>query len=933
MRTETVLDLFYRSVEQWPNHIAIQGDNRAITYFELDRKSDAIAAYLRRRKVGKGDFIPIFGHRSIDLIIAELGVMKTSASYVPVDNKYPKARKLNIASQCLAPVILATEAVDTDCLVEKDVIAVFDILNEEKHDLTDDVSVFPNDIIYTIFTSGTTGQPKGVLIEHHSLVNLIKWHNDRFMMTPQSRTTLMAGVGFDVSQWEIWSTLSAGATIYLLDEAVRISTEALLGFYNRHGITHAYIPAVMVGEFVRQPQPDKQALQFLFSAGEKLHPVDTERLAFTLVDYYGPTETTIYATCRIVRNTADPQLASSIGFPVADMEVFVLDDNLDPVADGDTGELFIAGNGLARGYLGRPDLTAERFITVPSMNLRAYRSGDLARRLPDGSIQFLGRADDQVKIRGNRVELGEIEVALLRSPWLVAAVVMLDAFSELQGKRLVAFVVPRDKEEVSGDFTRKLTAQLRNEVPDYMIPARYVLLDSIPYNANGKTDRKALYELASVQRDDEVKKFQAGSQEELLIAEVWSRFLGHSDFGLDDNFFEVGGHSLLAISLLTEITAQLGVKTYIRDLYEHGTIHGLAAVLEARKGSRSAPLDGEPVHELQYDVRLPLKFDIPEGFSHEQMECPRHILLTGVTGFVGIHLLDELLSSSEAEVHCLVRASNPVLARKRIEMTAERYEIHLGKNIERVRVYTGELSHELMGLADSTYKMLSEKVDMIYHSASSVNFIQPYSYMKKDNVEGLKQIIEFAANMRSKALILLSTISVYSWGHLHTGKTVMYEADDIDQNLPAVATDLGYVRSKWVMEKIADLAASKGLPLMTFRLGYATCHSRTGAFAGYQWWGRLIQTCMNLKMVPDLKDLREGLTTVDYMVRAIGCISRKPQALGKKFNLIPSPEKTSPSRIFSQGCKRVAIWFSTPYRSRTGSLFGSGIRRPPFILC
>ncbi|WP_208535056.1 thioester reductase domain-containing protein, partial [Pseudomonas aeruginosa] len=179
-------------------------------------------------------------------------------------------------------------------------------------------------------------------------------------------------------------------------------------------------------------------------------------------------------------------------------------------------------------------------------------------------------------------------------------------------------------------------------------------------------------------------------------------------------------------------------------------------------------------------------------------------------------------------------------------------------------------------------------VDQVFHSASAVNFIQPYSYMKRDNVEGLGQVLRFCASGRCKPLMLLSSISVYSWGHLHTGKRLMREDDDIDQNLPAVVTDMGYVRSKWVMEKIADLAAERGLPLMTFRLGYATCHSRTGAHADYQWWSRLARTCLEYRAVPLLRELREGLTTVDYMVEAISVIARQPSALGKKFNLVPS---------------------------------------------
>ncbi len=227
--------------------------------------------------------------------------------------------------------------------------------------------------------------------------------------------------------------------------------------------------------------------------------------------------------------------------------------------------------------------------------------------------------------------------------------------------------------------------------------------------------------------------------------------------------------------------------------------------------------------------------------------------------------------------------------RERLRQAARQHRIELAEtDWRRVRAYAADLAEPGFGLPAETYRELAGSVDQVFHSASAVNFIQPYSYMKRDNVEGLGQVLRFCASGRCKPLMLLSSISVYSWGHLHTGKRLMREDDDIDQNLPAVVTDMGYVRSKWVMEKIADLAAERGLPLMTFRLGYATCHSRTGAHADYQWWSRLARTCLEYRAVPLLRELREGLTTVDYMVEAISVIARQPSALGKKFNLVPS---------------------------------------------
>ncbi|HGY2556622.1 TPA: thioester reductase domain-containing protein, partial [Pseudomonas aeruginosa] len=507
----------------------------------------------------------------------------------------------------------------------------------------------------------------------------------------------------------------------------------------------------------------------------------------------------------------------------------------------------------------------------------------------DGSLQFLGRLDDQVKIRGHRVELGDVEAALLRQPAIHGAVVLAHADPRCGSQQLSAFVVPRQR---GGDARAVLAAiktALRQELPDYMLPSRYLSLDSLPTTVNGKIDRQALRRRLEEQCQERLDEQRFGTPGELQVALAWQEVLGHTDFGLDDSFFEVGGHSLLAAALVRELSRRFGNRAYIHDIYRTPSVRQLAASLARRAGEAPPALDSEPAQELQRDVRLPADVDFSRPMDTAQLLAPRHILLTGASGLMGAHLLAELLASREADLHCPVRAQNDAHALERLRQAARQHRIELAESDwRRVRAYAADLAEPGFGLPAETYRELAGSVDQVFHSASAVNFIQPYSYMKRDNVEGLGQVLRFCASGRCKPLMLLSSISVYSWGHLHTGKRLMREDDDIDQNLPAVVTDMGYVRSKWVMEKIADLAAERGLPLMTFRLGYATCHSRTGAHADYQWWSRLARTCLEYRAVPLLRELREGLTTVDYMVEAISVIARQPSALGKKFNLVPS---------------------------------------------
>lgn len=880
-----ILSAFIHIAELHPENTAIVHNDIKISYQELNRRSDELYCALRQVGVAPQHHIPVVAQRSVEMIVAILAILKTGASYIPVDIHYPQKRIQQIISGSGAPVVVISHCAFLSAIsAAADNIIAVDNMSPQSAPAPQPIISAAEDPAYVIFTSGTTGVPKGVVIPHGALYNLISWHNARFGVDSGTRSSLIAGIGFDVAQWEIWSPLVCGAVLVLPDnEEIRLRAEGLLRFFSNRGITHGFIPTVLVPGFTALRPPPGLALRYLFTAGEKLGPVRLDNLPYRLVDYYGPTEATIFATCNLVEcATAQPQ--ASIGYPVAGAQVFILDNALRPVADGEPGELFIAGPGLATGYLAQPALTAEVFIFPPFMpGVRMYRSGDSARRLPDGRIQFLGRLDAQIKIRGNRIEPGEIESVLMQVPGVKAAVALVDEDASTGEKRLLAFAAAH------GVGEETLRRALTEALPDYFMPAAIRIVPQIPLTPNGKTDRQAL--LAGYHSTHSPASTAPLQGREALLAEIWQSLLKSGLPGPDDDFFALGGHSLLAAQLAAAVGARTGIRTYVRDIYEAPTVRSLTQTLNERQHAGPPAADSEPLRVLQDDVFLAEDLTFCAPYDEAQITAPRAIFLTGATGFVGSHLLADLLHTTGADIYCLVRSPDNRQAGEKIAATLARYDIALSDEQQRRIVpLAGDLAEPDFAMARDAYRDLYQRIDIIYHSASAVNFIQPYSWMKRDNVQGLREIIRFAAGSRLKPLILLSTISVYSWGHLHTGKRIMYEADDIDQNLPAVITDIGYVRSKWVMEKIADLAAAKGLPLMTFRLGYATCHSRTGASADYQWWGRLVKTCLESGTVPLLHDLREGLTTVDYMTRAIAAISRNPRALGHKFNLIHDGE-------------------------------------------
>ncbi|SHK83559.1 non-ribosomal peptide synthetase family protein [Chryseobacterium contaminans] len=890
---ETLISHFRKQVELHPDHIAVVYKDQMITYKELDQKSNQLANQLISKGIKENMFVPVWLGRSLEWVVAVLGIVKTGAAYVPIDPAYPVKRVEYILSDTAAQMIITNQHLGS-LLSNNEKTEVFQLntmkdLETFSHQQPN-IEVHQNTLAYTIYTSGSTGKPKGVMVAHLAIQHLVTWHNHYFHVDHTSKVSLVAGLAFDISVWETWSGLTSGAILFIAEDEERTETSALVEYFRKNDITHGFVPTVLVPSFIDKTRNyNDLPLKYLFTAGEKLKPVLTTELSYELIDYYGPTECTVYATFRKVKDV-EGKYVSSIGRPIANAQAYILSENKELLPVGAIGELYIGGELLAKGYLNNEALTTEKFIANPFKNEeKLYRTGDLARWLPDGEIEFLGRIDNQIKIRGFRVELGEIERTLSQQENIQEAMVITKDTGN--NKYLIAFIVSKPASEKNITSVRSL---LKEELPGYMIPSQIVFIDKIPLTANGKTDINSLKDLADKEAKDLVSFEPPTNETEQIIADIWSSELERPVINITDNFFDIGGNSLLVAVVAVALERRLGIKVYLRDIYQYPILQQLSEILIARseEAREAVPVeDVEPYVELQQDVYLAPGTVFAGGFDPKQLENPSAIFLTGVTGFVGIHLLQELLDTTEADIYCLVRAQDEFHAKEKIDRCYKQFAISQ-KEQQKVRIIPvlGDLAQPLLGLSDKTFKMLAEKADLIYHSGSSVNFIEPYSYMKAPNVEGLREIIKLAGAERTKCLALLSTISVYSWGHIFTGKTVMLESDDIAQNLMSVSKDIGYVRSKWVMEAVADLAAKEGLPLITYRLGYAMCHSETGASAPYQWWSGLVKNCVEFQSYPALTELREGLITVDYMTQTMAYITKNKDAVGKKFNLIARPE-------------------------------------------
>ena len=470
-------------------------------------------------------------------------------------------------------------------------------------------SITPEYPAYIIYTSGSTGKPKGVVIQHKSLLQMIFWYHEAFGITENDKSTQLASLSFDATVFEIWPSLTAGAELYLVEEEVRLSPTALVPWLVKHGITICYLPTALVDMVVTRAWPAESRLRLMLTGGDQLHHTPTEESPFTLVNMYGPTENTIVATWAVIPPGQEEERLPVVGKAIANTQIYVLNQAGEPQPIGVPGELFLGGLSLAQVYLERPDLTAASFMPDPfsgRAGARLYRTGDIARYLPDGNLEFLGRRDHQVKIRGFRIELGEIESLLMEYPGVHEAIVVVN--ESLAGeKRLVAYVVPREGVTLTRE---KLQRFLKERLPDYMVPTALALLEELPQTSHGKVDRKALASRRLITRSTAEKYIAPRDAIELQLVHLWEKLLGASPIGVTENFFQLGGHSLAGVRLMSQIQRLFGLELPLSTLFQEATIASLATVLRQQE----AQITFTPLVAIQPDGSRPPLFCVhPSG--------------------------------------------------------------------------------------------------------------------------------------------------------------------------------------------------------------------------------------------------------------------------------------------------------------------------------
>lgn len=583
--------LVERQAAQQPEAIAVVFGEAALTYGELNARANQLAHHLQKAGVGTDVVVGVCMERSLEMVVGWLGILKAGGAYLPIDPQSPPERLAFFFHDSQMALLLTQDALVVHLPATAQQMICLDrdwpVIADESC-TNPGTAIVPDQLAYVIYTSGSTGNPKGVMVPHGGLLNLVYWHQKAFGVTSADHATQQANMAFDASVWETWPYLTSGATLYLMPPEIRLAPTTLRNWLLHNGITITFVPTPFTEQLVALPWPPTCALRYLLTGGDKLNQAPHQPLPFQLVNNYGPTEHSVVATSLIVPPDGRP--APPIGRPIANTQLYILDPQGEPVPVGVPGELYIGGHGLARGYLNQPTLTAERFVDVsslaehisgersdaPSHPPKLYKTGDLVRYLPDGNIEFLGRLDHQVKIRGFRIELGEIEAAIRQQPHVQEVVVL--AHEERPGQKyLAAYLVP-----VAGALLHPegIEHSLATRLPSYMMPAAWAILPALPLTANGKIDRKALpTPQPSRHPMPATKVTMPRTVVEQQVAAAWCAVLQVETVGLDDNFFDVGGTSLLLAQLHTYFVEHLGMTLSPVLFYQYPTIRTLAAHL------------------------------------------------------------------------------------------------------------------------------------------------------------------------------------------------------------------------------------------------------------------------------------------------------------------------------------------------------------------
>jgi len=867
------LELFHAQVDRTPDAIAVREGDRSTTFAQLESAANRLAHHLVERGLGPGDRVALAAPRSTDTIVGMLGILGAGAAYVPLDPDDPPRRLGRLLEAC-APAALVATAPVVDALGDTPRAVLLDAHAEAIAACSDARSATaarPEALAYVVFTSGSTGRPRGACVSHANLANYLRWKTRALPAEPGDRVLHKTSVGFDSAVGEIWYPLVAGAEMVVARPGGQRDMAYLGEVIRDEGITVFKAVPSLYQALLRAGSLEGCAdLRLLLSGGEALPARVARDLHDTtgarVINLYGPAEATVSATWA----DADPAVGEGmvpIGRPIDNVTVTVVDPSGNPVPLGMEGELVIGGAGVGQGYLDDPDATAARFIPEPTAaGGRCYRTGDRVRWRGDGQLAFVGRRDGQVQIRGQRVEVGEVEAVLEAVEGVEAAAVYAEG-DEPEDRVLIAHV------EASTDAgaIRRAASEV---LPTAMVPARIVPVASLPRLPSGKVDRRAMSRAPLPPAGGTAAAPLSGTQ--AVIAAIWREALGRDDVGPGDDFFELGGHSLLAVRVMIEVQDRFPGRAALGDLFAHPTLEALAGHVD---GVASGRPPGRDAVGLRREARLPS--DLPDRVAAPATRPPRAVFLTGATGLLGAHLARALLDGGAETVTCLVRAGDRGAATARLRDALETRDLWRSGDDDRLEVAVGDLAARSMGLSSAEFDALAGSMDAVVHNGAWVHHAHRYRALRATNVGGTIEAIRLAVAGRGKPLAMVSSLDVI----LRAAGTGAVSEEAVAACAPP--THSGYARTKWVAERIVELAGDRGLPVSIVRPSLILgCGDTGGIDLGESWLLLLLAACVRLGRFPDDARLPAmGVVPADRVAGAVAHVALRSDVAAAAYHL------------------------------------------------
>ena len=824
--------------------------------------------------------------RSLELLIAILGVLKSGACYIPIDPTYPEKRIEYMLNNSKAKLLITCNELYDNLEFNNKVCINDEEIKFQNYQNLKNVNT-PEDMSYIIYTSGSTGLPKGVILKHKSLSNLCAHLNSKVeFLQPECQYKNIVSVttaSFDIFIFETLVCLQRGLKIILANEDEQRIPPLLDKLINKNDAQIIQMTPSRMQIFIDniEDMPNLSKLKYVTLAGEPL-PLNLRDKLIKLgvkkvYNGYGPSETTVFSTFTDVTNSKE----INIGVPLANTQVYILDKNLKMVPIGVAGELYIAGDGVGKGYLNREDITKERYIENPFIeNSVMYKTGDICKFDTNGKIYYLGRADNQVKIRGLRIELEEIENKILEFPLIKKAKVI----KQVIGNREIisAYFIATRRIRIT-----ELRKHLYNNLPNYMIPSYFTALDEFPYTPNGKIDKNALPIPNGVLENEKVGYIAPKTDLEVKLVTIWEEILNTKPIGINDNFFELGGDSILAMNLNIKLL-QITDKIKYSDIFAHATITELAEKIQLEikeKQEDFSDLHNKYKNILNQNMILP---------KEVQKHSTNNILLTGVTGFLGIHILEEYLKKEKGNIYVLVRRDPGLTIKEKLLNKMHYYfEEKYDKYVDdRIILVEGDVSKDGFGLKQEELFKLGNSIDSIVNSAAKVSHYGSYQEFYNTNVKSVEKIIDFA-NAFNKKIYHISTLSIsgnafvdqYYMEQNFEEKKDFYEKDFyIGQNLENV-----YIRSKFEAERKIFDAILKGTDAYILRVGNLMPRLSDGKFqeniAENAYINRL-KTFVQMRCIP--KYLLNGyleFTPIDSTAQAVLKIMQFSQAENRVYHI------------------------------------------------